>query len=177
MENKTFQEHVSTEDFSMNEYGNSDPNVMMIEDDENQYENNENFERFRIEPGSSTLPLENEYLDSRRSDLFESLIASKDLFKFPVAWRPFDVEFSQYTAQWKNGKATTDIIKKIILYKDMSDHIFVMNLSLENKHVGLLNSHSSSNEEVESAINALHKLRVGQGCASPISVHNCVKSF
>lgn len=59
----------------------------------------------------------------------------------------------------------------------MTVHVAVMDCSLENKVVGLVNRYVSSAEEVESAVQILHKLKVCQGCASPSSVCNSSTSF
>lgn len=176
------KEIVNEEKNSTDDLENSSPN---IKENESIDIDAEECVLFTDEPVPSISSLKSsEQSETKRLNFFNSLISSKNSFKLPTSWARYDIEngefraieFSECRGQWKDGRVTTVHHKKIILYKDMTMHVLVMNCTLDKKVLGVTNSYVTCVEEIESAIDILHKLEVCQGCASSF-VRNSNRTF
>ena len=115
-----------------------------------------------------------------RIALFESLISNKETFKFPTAWTRCDVSdrifqaitFVQWTGRIKDGKFNTVCSKKVVLYKDMTVHAYVLDTPVEVEKLGFMRKFVSCPEEIEMLIQTFHKIKTCEGCAIPNSGRN-----
>lgn len=122
-----------------------------------------------------------------RRNLFEKLFSNKDTVKFPLAWMRCDInqrdmKAIQFSHCICRKDKVQDIVKtinnkKVVLFEDMSLHIYIMDINLEPKKVGCSSKFLNSSQELEEIIDKIHKSKICSGCASPESEQNVETSF